>query len=246
MSNEILDEAGVERKFGVRPERFIDYLTLIGDSIDNVPGVDKVGPKTAAKWIAQYGSLDEVMAQAGEIGGMAGENLRKARDWLPKARELLTIKCDVALPEKVADLAAAAGGHREARGAVRALRAEGVEARLRGWRVERRGSRQRRRGRRHRRRHYPRPQPELRAAASEPRSYETILTEEQLDAWLAKLAHAELAAFDTETTQPRPDAGAPGRACRLRRRGRRRRTCRSRTATRARRRSFPSSACSRG
>ena len=65
MSNEILDEAGVEKKFGVRPERFIDYLTLIGDSIDNVPGVDKVGPKTAAKWIAQYGSLDEVMAQGG-------------------------------------------------------------------------------------------------------------------------------------------------------------------------------------
>ncbi len=71
-----------------------------------MPGVDKVGPKTAAKWIAQYGSLDEVMARSGEIGGMAGENLRKARDWLPRARELLTIKCDVALPEKVADLAA--------------------------------------------------------------------------------------------------------------------------------------------
>src|SRR5262245_51292588 len=105
MSNEVLDGAGVERKFGVGPDRFIDYLTLIGDSIDNVPGVDKVGPKTAAKWIAQYGSLDEVIARAGEIGGMAGENLRKVRDWLPKARELLTIKCDVVLPRNVAYLA---------------------------------------------------------------------------------------------------------------------------------------------
>ena len=93
MSNETLDEAGVEKKFGVRPERIIDYLTLTGDAVDNVPGVEKVGPKTAVKWLAQYHTLDNIVAHAGEIGGVVGENLRKALDWLPQARELLTIKC---------------------------------------------------------------------------------------------------------------------------------------------------------
>ena len=104
MSNETLDEAGVEKKFGVRPERIIDYLTLIGDTVDNVPGVAKVGPKTAVKWLMQYGTLDNVVAHAAEIGGVVGENLRKALDWLPTARHLLTIKCDVALPVKLDDL----------------------------------------------------------------------------------------------------------------------------------------------
>jgi DNA polymerase-1 len=94
MSNEALDEAGVLAKFGVPPNRIIDYLTLMGDTVDNVPGVEKVGPKTAAKWIAEHGSLDEVMAAAGSIKGVAGENLRKALDWLPMARQLLTIKTD--------------------------------------------------------------------------------------------------------------------------------------------------------
>ncbi|MGQ0651606.1 MAG: DNA polymerase I [Betaproteobacteria bacterium] len=98
MSNEKLDVEGVKAKFGVPPERIVDYLALIGDQIDNIPGVDKVGPKTACKWIVQYGSLEGVIAHAGEIGGLAGENLRKVKDWLPKARELLTVKRDVALP----------------------------------------------------------------------------------------------------------------------------------------------------
>src|SRR5688572_10998744 len=98
MSNETLDEAGVEKKFGVKPERFLDYLTLIGDSIDNIPGVDKVGPKTACKWLLQYGTLEEILRCSTEIGGAVGENLRKVVDWLPQARELLTIKCDVPLP----------------------------------------------------------------------------------------------------------------------------------------------------
>ena len=78
MSNENLDEAGVEEKFGVKPAQIVDYLTLIGDSVDNVPGVDKVGPKTAVKWLTQYGTLDEVVAHADEIAGVVGENLRKA------------------------------------------------------------------------------------------------------------------------------------------------------------------------
>jgi DNA polymerase-1 len=98
MSSETLDIDGVRKKFGVPPEKFLDYQTLIGDAIDNIPGVDKVGPKTAAKWIEKYGSLEGVLAHAGEITGLAGENLRKATGWLPKARGLLTIRRDVPLP----------------------------------------------------------------------------------------------------------------------------------------------------
>src|SRR3954471_3442793 len=97
MSNEKLDIEGVTRKFGVPPDKIADYLALIGDTIDNIPGVDKVGPKTACKWITQYGSLEGVMAHAGEISGLVGENLRKVLDWLPKARRLLTVKRDVPL-----------------------------------------------------------------------------------------------------------------------------------------------------
>jgi DNA polymerase-1 len=98
MSNEKLDVEGVNKKFGIAPEKFLDYLSLIGDAIDNIPGVDKVGPKTACKWIEKYGSLEGVLEHAGEITGLAGENLRKVADWLPKARGLLTIKRDVELP----------------------------------------------------------------------------------------------------------------------------------------------------
>jgi DNA polymerase-1 len=98
MSNETLDVPGVNAKFGVPPERIVDYLTLTGDAVDNVPGVEKVGPKTAVKWLNQYGTLDNVMQHADEIGGVVGENLRKALDWLPQARRLLTVKCDVAVP----------------------------------------------------------------------------------------------------------------------------------------------------
>ncbi|HSW24134.1 MAG TPA: DNA polymerase I, partial [Burkholderiaceae bacterium] len=91
---EVLDAAGVLAKFGVPPERIIDYLTLIGDSVDNVPGVDKVGPKTAARWIADYGSLDGVVAAADSIKGAVGDNLRRALDWLPQGRRLITVATD--------------------------------------------------------------------------------------------------------------------------------------------------------
>ncbi len=97
MSNETLDEAGVLAKFGVEPARIVDYLTLVGDSVDNVPGVEKVGPKTAVKWLSQYGTLDNVVTHAEQVSGVVGENLRKALDWLPQARRLLTVKCDVDL-----------------------------------------------------------------------------------------------------------------------------------------------------
>jgi DNA polymerase-1 len=98
MSGDRLDPAGVKGKFGVPPELIIDYLALMGDAVDNVPGVDKVGPKTACKLIEQYGSLEGVIAHAGEIKGVVGENLRKVADWLPTGRKLLTVKTDVALP----------------------------------------------------------------------------------------------------------------------------------------------------
>ncbi|WP_322404017.1 DNA polymerase I [Massilia luteola] len=94
MSNEKLDEAGVLAKFGVAPNRIIDYLTLIGDTVDNVPGVTKCGPKTAVKWLALHGSLDGVIENAHSITGAVGENLRAALDWLPKGRELITVKTD--------------------------------------------------------------------------------------------------------------------------------------------------------
>ena len=94
MSNEVQDEAGVMARFGVPPDRIVDYLTLVGDAVDNVPGVHKVGPKTAVKWLNQYGSLDGVIAHAGEIAGAAGQHLRDALGWMPTARELVTISTD--------------------------------------------------------------------------------------------------------------------------------------------------------
>src|SRR5204863_7209855 len=104
MSNETLDEAGVIAKFGVRADQLLDLLTLTGDAIDNVPGVPKVGPKTAAKWLVQYGTLDEVIAHASEIPGVVGENLRATLDWLPQGRRLLTVRCDCRLPLEATDL----------------------------------------------------------------------------------------------------------------------------------------------
>lgn len=104
MNNEILDEAGVLAKFGVKPERILDYLTLVGDKADNIPGVEKVGPKTAVKWLKRYGALDNLIVHAKDIDGVVGENLRNSFEWLKKSRELLTIKCDVVLPVCLNDL----------------------------------------------------------------------------------------------------------------------------------------------
>lgn len=97
MSNTSMDEEGVEDKFGVLPDKIIDYLALIGDKSDNVPGVDKVGPKTAVKWLKEYGSFDNIVAHADEIKGKVGENLRASLDYLPLSRTLVTIKCDLDL-----------------------------------------------------------------------------------------------------------------------------------------------------
>lgn len=104
MSNTSMDIAGVEEKFGVPPEQIIDYLALIGDTSDNIPGIAKVGPKTAQKWLASYGSLDGVVANAAAIGGKVGENLRATLDQLPLYRELVTINVDLPLTNQLEDL----------------------------------------------------------------------------------------------------------------------------------------------
>ncbi|HXF67323.1 MAG TPA: DNA polymerase I [Burkholderiales bacterium] len=196
---EILDEAGVAAKFGVSPGRMIDYLTLIGDAVDNVPGVEKVGPKTAAKWLEQYGTLDNVIAHASEIGGVAGENLRNALDWLPKARELLTIRCDLDLPLGVRDLAMRP---RDTQKLARLF--EDLD--FKSWRRELEEAHGARSGGAGANTGAAEPQDpaDSHAAPDTARSYETILTQERLEAWLAKIEKADLVAVDTETTSLDP------------------------------------------
>ncbi|HXV11777.1 MAG TPA: DNA polymerase I [Burkholderiales bacterium] len=190
---EILDEGGVERKFGVKPERIIDYLTLIGDSVDNVPGVAKVGPKTAVKWLEQYGNLDNIVRHASAIGGVVGENLRNALDWLPRARELLTIKCDVKLPVAASDLAAKERDVAKLRELFRRFGFKSWMRELENAEAEAGGER-------------PQTQDATpsRSSPGTPRNYETILTEKDLEAWLARIESAELVSVDTETTSLDP------------------------------------------
>jgi DNA polymerase I len=191
MSNETLDVAAVKAKFGVAPERIIDYLALVGDSIDNIPGVDKVGPKTAAKWIAQYGSLEGVLAHADEISGVVGENLRKVRDWLGTARELVTVKRDVALPFKVADLAPRERDRDR-------LAALFQRFGFRSWLKEVQDGAAPAAAA---------PRPETAATPADvPRRYEALVTESDLARWLPRLAAAEIVSFDTETTSLDPFA----------------------------------------
>jgi DNA polymerase-1 len=190
MSNEVLDENGVLAKFGVPASRIVDYLALIGDAVDNVPGVDKVGPKTAVKWLAEYGSLDAIMERAGEIKGVVGENLRKTLDWLPMGRKLVTIKTDVDLafePEALTkqgpdrDKLLAFYETQDFRTWLRELRAAesapGEAARM------------------------PEPTSAAEKAGADHRAgYVCILSEAQLESWLEKISRAERVGFDTETT----------------------------------------------
>jgi DNA polymerase I len=205
MSNERLDVEGVKAKFGVPPERIIDYLTLIGDTVDNVPGVDKVGPKTAAKWLADHGSLDGVVAAAGSIKGVAGENLRKALDWLPTGRKLITVVTDCDLNGHVPDWPAL-----EAL-ALRPVDAAGLLAfyqryDFKTWRkeLESAASAAGEGG------GAPKPAGVAATAAAPaaitapgtdvlPREYETISDWARFEAWLAVLSQAELVGLDTET-----------------------------------------------
>jgi len=205
--DEILDIAGVEEKFGIPPTLIVDYLILIGDTSDNVPGVEKVGPKTAVKWLKEYGSLENIVAHADEIKGVVGENLRKALPWLPTARELITIRCDVGIQENLTDLAPQTPD--------KSKLAELFDRfDFKSWRRELDNM------------------PDTTAntmptrsvatntatqqmqttdmfasseyTANTTRNYETILTNAQLDDWLNKISTAALVCFDTETTSLDP------------------------------------------
>ncbi|MFN3544035.1 MAG: DNA polymerase I [Thiobacillus sp.] len=185
MSEETLDRAGVIAKFGVPPERIVDYLTLVGDAVDNVPGVAKCGPKTAVKWLTEYGTLDDLLARADEVKGVVGENLRAARDWLPQARRLVTIKTDVELPFNFDDLVLKPRD-------TDTLRALFERYEFRSWLRELDAA-------------VAAPEaPNQDASGAHRARYETILTEQQLDAWIAKLEAAPLFALDTETTSLNP------------------------------------------
>ncbi|GAB3426535.1 DNA polymerase I [Massilia solisilvae] len=202
MTNDKLDEAGVLAKFGVPPNRIIDYLTLVGDTVDNVPGVNKCGPKTAVKWLTLHGSLDGVIENAHAITGAVGENLRAALEWLPKGRQLITVKTDCDLTRHVVSIEETLVGRPEDREALQAFfqrygfktmlreltanggvaastaqlnSPEGAQATLPGM-------------------------PIIRG------EYETVLTEEQLAKWIALVDAAALTSVDTETTSLDPMA----------------------------------------
>ncbi|MGA0588398.1 DNA polymerase I [Dyella sp. KRB-257] len=199
MTGTVTDRDGVIARFGVPPERIVDFLALTGDSIDNVPGVAKCGPKTAAKWLEQYGSLDGIIEHAAEVGGKIGENLREALGQLPLSRELVTIKTDVALELEVTDLAPRPKD-------VDALRTLFTRYEFKQALKELDGSNAPVGA--HPVRDAPAPdaaeehraQGALLPADNAPGAYELVTTPAQLDAWLARLEKAELIAFDTETT----------------------------------------------
>ncbi|MGE0675139.1 MAG: 5'-3' exonuclease H3TH domain-containing protein, partial [Methylibium sp.] len=198
MSNEKLDVAAVEAKFGVPPQRIVDYLTLMGDTVDNVPGVEKVGPKTAAKWISEYGSLDGVIAAAGSIKGVAGENLRRALDWLPTGRRLVTVVTDCDLAAEVPgfpSLDALALRPVDRDGLIdfygrygfktwkRDLEAQGGAASSAAEGDSAGGD----------------PPPAAAPVSTIEKHYETVLTTEALQRWLSRIEVAPLTAIDTET-----------------------------------------------
>ncbi|MEM5293806.1 DNA polymerase I [Burkholderia sp. JPY481] len=192
MTNETLDRDGVVAKFGVPPERIIDYLSLIGDTVDNVPGVEKCGPKTAVKWLTQYESLDGIVEHANEIKGAVGDNLRRALDFLPMARKLVTVErhCDltghiVSIEESLPSLPESREELREVftrHGFKTWLREVEIADAVEG------------------------PETDVPPALSvdHERHYETVQTWEQLDAWLDKINAAEITSFDSETTSLDP------------------------------------------
>jgi DNA polymerase-1 len=180
MSDTVLDPAGVEQKFGVPPARIIDYLALIGDTSDNIPGVPKVGPKTAAKWLQQYGSLDAIMEHAEDIKGKVGESLREHLTQLPLSVQLATIKCDVPLEQHPDELRLGEPDRDALRHWFQRLEFKTWLAELLGAGGE--GAE-------------PVDDGDLEAA-----DYEIVLTEDAFGRWLERLGRAELFAFDTETT----------------------------------------------
>lgn len=181
MTDTRLDRQGVEQKFGVKPEQIIDYLALVGDASDNIPGVPKVGPKTAAKWLQQYGTLDKIMKNADEIKGKVGENLRAALDTIPLSRQLATIKCDVPVKYGLPEL-------RKRDPDRTTLYALLKRFEFSSWLIQLQDTCQ---------------QPSngtAQQASGSKADYQVVLTQEDFDEWIKRLEQAELFAFDTETT----------------------------------------------
>jgi len=174
MTDTVSDPAGVTEKFGVPPERIVDYLTLIGDTSDNIPGVPKVGPKTAVKWLQEYGSLEGVVEHAGEIKGKVGENLRSTLSHLDLSRTLVTIRTDVELPVGPTDLERRAPDEQT-------LRELYARMEFKTWLAELGGL-------------------ESSESESVDASYEMVTEAKALDGWIARLREAGTFAFDTETT----------------------------------------------
>src|ERR1700680_3257114 len=190
MSNELLDMTTVVDKFAVRADQLLDYLALIGDAVDNLPGVPKVGPKTAAKWLAEHGTLDQVIANAGSIGGAVGENLRAALSWLPQGKRLLTGKTDCTLPYAPDELVIRPHDPEK-------LRELYERFEFRSWLKDVAQNNAE--------------MPPVTVAQEkdvEPevvrqpiaREYETVLDNATFERWLDAIQRAELVAFDTETT----------------------------------------------
>ena len=201
MNGKRRDLAGVETEFGVPARLMLDYQTLVGDTVDNVPGVEKVGPKTAVKWLQEYGSLQGVVDNAPNIKGVVGENLRKALEWLPTGRALLTIKTDCDLKDWLPSLPAmdSIAVHAQDVGALATFYEKvGFKGLARSIGVGSDGAGS------------AKPSPGLFDDPEEPTTpqpstvstaaYDTVLTWDAFDAWLRKIQAAELVALDTETT----------------------------------------------
>ena len=179
MNDSCMDEAGVLDKFGVEPGQIIDYLTLVGDSSDNIPGVPKVGPKTAAKWLGQYGSLDELVVHAGDVKGKVGENLRASLDQLPLSKKLATIRCDLELGLELHDLSVKPPDPDALRSWFERLEFKAWLRQLNGETAE---------------------VAEQHQTAEADADYQTLLTRQDFADWLQRLHQSELFGFDTETT----------------------------------------------
>ena len=202
MTDTQMDRQGVVDKFGVTPEQIVDYLALMGDSVDNIPGVPKVGPKTAAKWLNEFGTLDELMQRADEIKGKIGENLRNALDQLPLSKALTQIKCDVSLPLSLEQLQPTEPDQVHLRDAFARLE-------FKSW-LEALDSDD-----------AAVQQPDAAQPVSHERDYHLVTTEQELQQWVEELRSAGEFAVDTETTSINymqaelvgfSFASAPGRA----------------------------------
>lgn len=202
MSNEALDCKGVLAKFGVSPELIVDYLTLVGDTVDNVPGVAKVGPKTAVKWLTQYGNLAGIVAHAAEVDGAVGDNLRQALDWLPEAKILLTVKTDCDLSAHMLSISESLRQKPEDKAAlVEFFTRKGFKS----WLRELSGMPSVQ-GAADNAPPVPGEQGALFAAHPAPTEicYDTVLSMSHLEQWLARINAAELTSVDTETTSLAP------------------------------------------